>query len=214
MPNPSRIKDVLNIGAEPAEDVDKDEFALEEEAGQITVYQDASELLSVDASDQREILVASPRGFFTRAAGSTAAADGDSVLHDAVGNRFHRQLFVGGIVPLAMHSGRFSDGEMLPALAVTTPLYFLAGLSGSRAFLDAAPAAEAVFEIRKNMTASAEGALVGTITFAIGETEGAFAAAEDFTLLPGDTVRLVAPDPKDATLLGLSATLMALGTST
>jgi hypothetical protein len=79
---------------------------------------------------------------------------------------------------------------------------FPAGLSDSQAGADAAATADAVFSIRKNDVEFA------TLTFAAGSAAGVFACAADASFVEGDVLKIVAPNPRDATLSGIAATLV------
>lgn len=106
-------------------------------------------------------------------------------------------------------SGQSGAAEEYPAVPVVTPLSLLAGLPGSKAFVDVAPTSEAVFTLKKKTGVSAWSD-VATITFEAGEFEGTFSLAADAALAVGDRVRIVAPAVVDATLEGFSATIAAI----
>lgn len=78
---------------------------------------------------------------------------------------------------------------------------FPAGLTESQAGAEAAAENDAVYRFTK------DGVEFATLTFAAGSAEGVFACAADVTF--GDEpLRFVAPTPRDATLSGISITLV------
>lgn len=96
---------------------------------------------------------------------------------------------------------RPATGELLVKiypLGVTFP----AGLTESQAGAEVAASADAVFSITKN------GVEFATLTFPAASAEGVFACATDTTFESGDVLRVIAPNPRDATLSGVAATLV------
>lgn len=79
---------------------------------------------------------------------------------------------------------------------------FYAGLTDSRGSSDDAATSDAVFSIRKN------GVEFGTITFSASASTAVFAAASDAQFDDGDVLTIIAPSPRDATLSGVSITLV------
>lgn len=105
-------------------------------------------------------------------------------------------------------TGHFGADEQLPAFSVVVPLTLPAGLPGSAAFCDVAPTADSVVTFKKKTGAGAW-TDVFTVTFAAGQTTGAFALAAEASLAVGDRLRPFAPASIDATLQGLAVTVAA-----
>lgn len=78
---------------------------------------------------------------------------------------------------------------------------FPAGLTNSVGRATVAAAAQTDFVIQKN------GSTVATMRFALGATTATFIAASPITFAAGDVMRIVAPNPADATLANLHFTL-------
>lgn len=74
---------------------------------------------------------------------------------------------------------------------------FASGFTGSQAGADDASTGTAVFSVKKN------GVQIGTVTFD-GSTAGVFALSSETVFEAGDVMHVVAPDPRDATLSGIS----------
>lgn len=108
----------------------------------------------------------------------------------------------GDVYDLAVQdSGRPSTGETLLSFLFTRAVTFPAGLTLSRAKSVVAATASSVFSIQKN------GVQFGTMTFAISATTATFAAASQTDFAAGDTITVVAPNPRDNTLSGVYGTL-------
>ena len=98
-------------------------------------------------------------------------------------------------------TGRPSSGEVLFAHVFASSVTFPDILSGSLAIIDVAATAEAVFSLTKN------GVEFATLTFAAAGTSGTFTAASATVFDDGDVLRLVAPNPQDATLSTFTMTV-------
>lgn len=98
--------------------------------------------------------------------------------------------------------GNPEAAERLLKLEVARAFAIPENLAGSRGHADAAATAAAVLSLRHNGTA------VGTITFAAGSQDAAFALAGGLALLPGHRLELDAPAVQDATLAGLAFTFL------
>lgn len=98
--------------------------------------------------------------------------------------------------------GRAQAGEVVFKAVFGRAVTFPAGLTNSRATADvAATGASAVWSIRKN------GVQFGTMTFPIGAITATFAAANATGFVAGDILTLVAPNPRNATLSGITGVL-------
>jgi hypothetical protein len=75
---------------------------------------------------------------------------------------------------------------------------------GSIAKLTVAPAADLVFDLKKNTTD------IGTLTFTAGETDGVFDIAAQVQFNPGDIFRVVRPTVLDSTADELMVTILAI----
>lgn len=96
---------------------------------------------------------------------------------------------------------RPASGEML--VKIFPPgVTFREDLTDSAAGAEVAATAEAVFSITKNGTQFA------TLTFGAASATGVFACAADTSFTTGDVLRIIAPNPRDATLSGVAATLI------
>lgn len=96
---------------------------------------------------------------------------------------------------------RPASGEELIAHIFTTDVTFPAGLTGSYARALVASTGAAAYSIRKN------GVEIGTLTFT-GSTTGVFALASATDFEAGDRFSVVAPNPRNATLSGVSMTIV------
>lgn len=94
-----------------------------------------------------------------------------------------------------------ASGETIAKMVLTTAVTFPAGLVESQGKADVAATADAVFSVKKN------GTEFGTVTFAAASASAAFAAAVQTVFAAGDVLTVVAPNPRDATLSGISLTL-------
>jgi hypothetical protein len=111
----------------------------------------------------------------------------------------------GGAAPvdIALYfPGQPEAAERLLKLEVARGFTLPADLAGSRGHADTAATASAELVILRN------GVPVGSITFAAGSPNAAFALAGGLALVPGDRLELVAPAIQDATLAGLAFTLI------
>lgn len=102
---------------------------------------------------------------------------------------------------LIWDTGRPSTAELLINAILTVTVAFPAGLSESRAKSVVAATASAQFLLKKN------GAQFGTVTFAPSSTVGVVTSPTDTTFVAGDVLSVIAPDPRDATLEGVSMTI-------
>lgn len=102
-------------------------------------------------------------------------------------------VFSGG-VPLS--------NELLLQYVVPQQFVFPEDLPNSQAFANIAPTAETIFTITH------EGSDVGTVTFAIATQIGTFTWANDITTVAGDIITIVAPAVADATISGISISLV------
>lgn len=99
-------------------------------------------------------------------------------------------------------SDRPATAEEVVAHIVTTTVTFPIAFAESRAKALVASTGTAVYSIQKN------GVQIGTLTFTASLT-GVFALASATTFVAGDRFSLVAPSPRDATLSGVSMTIVA-----
>ena len=76
------------------------------------------------------------------------------------------------------------------------------GAPGSELYTDTAPAAEAVFVIKRN------DAQIGTITVAAGQHTGVFSVAADIAFYNSDLLQLYGPNPADGSLQDVSWNLI------
>jgi hypothetical protein len=138
--------------------------------------------------------------------------DGQYAEQPSTGKRWHKE---GGLwtyqgISAAIFSrydlasfdtDRPASGEML--VKIFPPgVTFRSDLIDSAAGAEVAATAEAVFSITKNGTEFA------TLTFAAASATGVFACPTDTTFATGDVLRIIAPNPRDATLSGVAATLI------
>ena len=111
----------------------------------------------------------------------------------------------GGAAPfdIALYfPGQPEAAERLLKLEVARGFTLPADLAGSRGHADTAVTVSAELAILKN------GVAVGSITFAAGSQDAAFALTGGLALVPGDRLELVAPATQDATVAGLAFTLI------
>lgn len=96
---------------------------------------------------------------------------------------------------------RPASGELI--LKIYPPgVTFRAGMTDSRAGAEVAATANAVFSLTKNGTQFA------TLTFAASSAAGVIACPVDTSFTTGDVLRVIAPNPRDATLSGVAATFI------
>ncbi len=79
---------------------------------------------------------------------------------------------------------------------------FRAGMTDSQGGAEVAATSIAVFSLTKNGTQFA------TLTFGAGSATGVIACPADTTFTTGDVLRVIAPNPRDATLSGVAATFI------
>ena len=112
-------------------------------------------------------------------------------------------------------SDRPASGEEIVRLSHDETVEYPAGLTDSQAEAKVAATAEVVFTISKvTPGGSPEEEDIGTITFGAGETTGVFAAASSVQIDAGEILSVVAPDPRDATLSGVAATIVGYRNTT
>jgi hypothetical protein len=112
------------------------------------------------------------------------------------------ELNSGGRYDIATWSSLRPDGgEVLNQMVMSIAVTFYAGLVQSQARAGIAATATSVFSLQKN------GVQFGTVTFAASGTAGTFAAASDTSFAAGDIFSVVAPNPRDNTLSGISLTV-------
>ena len=113
---------------------------------------------------------------------------------------------VAGTFPVHLY-GQTQDGtltanqsclRLYPATAYTFP----AGLTGSTFYAEAAATANATLTLKNN------GSSVGTVVFPASSAVGTASVSSSFTVSPGNPLTLTAPASPDATLAGVSATLV------
>lgn len=115
-------------------------------------------------------------------------------LFVAGGGRYEYQLY---------DTGRPSSGETLVQAVMTTTTIFRAGLLDSEAYAATPSTDPAEFSLQKN------GSEFATLTFSAGVNVGVFAALDDITFNDGDRFTIIAPSPRDATLAGISSSIVA-----
>jgi hypothetical protein len=98
-------------------------------------------------------------------------------------------------------SDRPASGEIV-VKCFPNGVQFKAGLVASAAGAEVAATAQTVFSITKN------GVQFATLTFNAGANVGTFACAANTSFGLGDVLRVIAPNPRDATLSGVAATLI------
>lgn len=98
---------------------------------------------------------------------------------------------------------RPASGEELIAHLFTTDAEFAAAFLGSRAKASVASTGSAVYLVKKN------GSNIGTLTFSSGNVDGVFALASATAFAADDRFSVIAPDPRDATLSGVTMTFVA-----
>lgn len=115
--------------------------------------------------------------------------DGTNVIEiaglGADGYPYDQAFFVGG---------KPGDGSYVLRVPMVRAAEFPIDLDGSYAIAATAPAAQAVFSIRKN------GVEFATATFAAASSTATFSAASVASFSPGDVLSVVAPSPQDANL--------------
>lgn len=133
----------------------------------------------------------------TLAAGATALLHGDGTDLRAVTSP-------APVLEITLFSaGSLAPDQVLFHQPVTQDLTLPQGLAGSQASARVAATAPVDLDLQVNGTS------VGTISFAGGSAVGSFAAASAVSLVPGDTVTVLAPAVADATLADLGITLLA-----
>lgn len=89
------------------------------------------------------------------------------------------------------------------AAKVAIPLVFPASMAGSYVTADVAATAQTDFDIQKN------GASQGTIRFAAAGTTATYVSVAGFSLAAGDELKIISPNPADATLADLYFSFLA-----
>lgn len=101
---------------------------------------------------------------------------------------------------------RPDESEEFLVFQFTRTVTFNAGLAESRAYAKVAATGASVFTLYKQVGEGAPTSF-GTISFAPGSKNGAFASAADVTFNIGDILLIIAPTPRDATLSRVSGTI-------
>ena len=102
----------------------------------------------------------------------------------------------GSLVP-----GTLTAGQICFQFAVPRQLTLPANAPNSQAVAKTAAAGNSTFSIQKN------GVQVGTFLISSNGTTGAFTVAGDVSMVAGDLLSVVGPNPADANLANLSITL-------
>lgn len=102
---------------------------------------------------------------------------------------------------VSFDTDRPASGELLLKIVFTRNVTFYAGLGDSRAKAEASATASSVFAWKKNGTQFA------TLTFAAASSTGVWACPVETAFAAGDVLTAIAPNPRDATLSGVSATM-------
>lgn len=138
--------------------------------------------------------------------------DGQYAEQPSTGKRWHKAgglwVYEGIVTAIfsrydlaSFDTDRPASGELI--LKVYPPnVTFRADMVDSVAGAEVAATADAVFSLTKN------GAQFATLTFAAGSASGVIACAADTAFAPGDVLRVIAPNPRDATLSGVAATFI------
>jgi hypothetical protein len=98
--------------------------------------------------------------------------------------------------------GQPGSGEQLLKWVAPSVVTFRAELAESRARADIAATAAATYALRKN------GVAFATMRFAAAANAATFTLAADTPFAAGDVLTIVAPNPRDATLKGVAATIV------
>lgn len=102
---------------------------------------------------------------------------------------------------VSFDTDRPASGELL--LKIYPPgVTFRLGMTDSAAGAEIAATAIAIFSLTKNNVQFA------TLTFGAGSATGTIACAADTNFTTGDVLRVIAPNPRDATLSGVAATFI------
>lgn len=112
--------------------------------------------------------------------------------------------YAGRYLAQVSNAGTLGNGEVSDDHVVMVPAILPAGASGSFGTAEIAPAANATFSIQKN------GVEIATATFAAAATVASFVAAAAIAFVPGDRLRVVGPDPSDASLSNFAIQLQLL----
>ena len=93
--------------------------------------------------------------------------------------------------------GQPDAGETILRYPFPRAVSFPAGMPGSQGVVGTAPAANAVFDLRRNAVS------FGAMTFAVAATTATFSVPGDTIFAAGDVLTVVAPTPQDGTLADL-----------
>jgi hypothetical protein len=130
----------------------------------------------------------------------TAAASGQMLRFD--GSSWINEdspYDVGMFIP-----GTQANGALLAQVVLTRAVSFADDFAGARAYAGVSATAATVLDVHRN------GALIGTITFGVGASTGAFATAGGGaeTFAAGDRLAIINQNPADVTLADLSITFL------
>jgi hypothetical protein len=100
--------------------------------------------------------------------------------------------------------GTHANGALMAQVVLSRAVSFADDFAGARAYAGVSATAEAVLDVHRN------GSPIGTITFGIGASTGAFATAGGGaeTFAAGDRLAIINENPADATLADLSITFL------
>lgn len=122
------------------------------------------------------------------------------------------ELFLAGGDRYDLHIGDTDQplsGEELLTFPIPTPLFLPTFMSDSIIRVRTAPAGDAVFSIRKALSASPDSSTeVATVTFAAGSRTAVMNCPSTVNFARGDLLIVTAPDPKDAALFGCSGVIV------
>lgn len=120
---------------------------------------------------------------------------------DGTANGLEQMAFNSGPPNIGVsYQGMPGSGDILLAYVYVQVGSFPASLSGSRAKSDVAATSDSTFDVKKN------GSSIGSIFFGAGQSTGVFSGAGG-SFVAGDVLKIVAPNPQDATLADIAITL-------
>lgn len=105
---------------------------------------------------------------------------------------------------------RPASGETLATYAITETVTIDSSAPDSQAIAEVAATSSAAFTLRKSDPGTSPTDIdIGTVTFGAGSRTGSFSVSSAVSLAAGDTLSVIAPNPRDATLSGVSITIVA-----
>jgi hypothetical protein len=126
----------------------------------------------------------------------------------AMNNVWHRLALATPFPVIFYAPGTYAASQVINEIPIPFPVSFAAGSVGAYAKCQATATAAATISIGHRAGLTGAITAVGTVTFAIGSVSGVASITTAFVCAAGDTIVFTGPATADATLAGVSASIL------